>query len=198
MAASALGLFSGLCGGHHQNCDRVSLPTATTVTICSSRVSSASTTGPARVRLRHIRAVSSQQVDAGSTEPSPSSSAVEPGPPTIDLEFLGPEPGPDGIPRVDSVSVISGDKLLRTVMNDQKLELYGLYGKIMNCGGGGSCGTCIVEILEGRELLNDRTDAEDRYLKKNPKSWRLACQTIVGNKSNFGKVVVQRLPQKKK
>lgn len=36
----------------------------------------------------------------------------------------------------------------------------------MNCGGGGSCGTCIVEILEGKELLNERTDAEYKYLKK--------------------------------
>ncbi|OIT25088.1 protein plastid transcriptionally active 10 [Nicotiana attenuata] len=31
-----------------------------------------------------------------------------------------------------------------------------------------------------------------------PESWRLACQTIVGNKENSGKVVVQRLPQWKK
>ncbi|KAE9586468.1 hypothetical protein Lalb_Chr24g0402311 [Lupinus albus] len=31
-----------------------------------------------------------------------------------------------------------------------------------------------------------------------PESWRLACQTIVGNKENSGKVVVQRIPQWKK
>lgn len=69
----------------------------------------------------------------------------------------------------------------------------------MNCGGGGSCGTCIVEvntslhllwflscihvyifictyvnleyklavqILEGKDVLNERTNTEARYLKK--------------------------------
>lgn len=93
---------------------------------------------------------------------------------------------------------MSGEKLLRSIMQDNKIELYAAYGKVMNCGGGGSCGTCIVEILDGRELLNDRTDTENKYLKKKPESWRLACQTIVGNKENSGKVVVQRIPQWKK
>nr|GEW64542.1 photosynthetic NDH subunit of subcomplex B 3, chloroplastic [Tanacetum cinerariifolium] len=68
----------------------------------------------------------------------------------------------------------------------------------MNCGGGGSCGTCIVEVVEGQELLNERTNTELKYLKKKPESWRLACQTIVGNKENSGKVIIQRLPQWKK
>jgi ferredoxin len=45
-----------------------------------------------------------------------------------------------------TTSVVSGEKLLRTIILDNKLELYGLYGKVMNCGGGGSCGTCIVEV----------------------------------------------------
>jgi hypothetical protein len=82
-----------------------------------------------------------------------------------------------------TTSVVSGEKLLRTIILDNKLELYGLYGKVMNCGGGGSCGTCIVEvlqcrrlkstvwmlcqqILEGKDLLNERTDAEYKFLKK--------------------------------
>lgn len=37
------------------------------------------------------------------------------------------EQGRDGSSIVDKVSVTSGEKLLRTVMNEQKLELYGLY-----------------------------------------------------------------------
>lgn len=36
----------------------------------------------------------------------------------------------------------------------------------MNCGGAGNCGTCIVEIVEGAELLSEKTDAEYKYLKK--------------------------------
>ncbi|XP_076924037.1 photosynthetic NDH subunit of subcomplex B 3, chloroplastic-like [Bidens hawaiensis] len=116
----------------------------------------------------------------------------------IELEFVGPKPGGDGKYPVDKVLAVSGEKLLRTIMADNKLELYGTYGKVMNCGGGGSCGTCIVEVVDGKELLNERTNTELKYLKKKPESWRLACQTIVGNKENSGKVVIQRLPQWKK
>ncbi|KAB5553291.1 hypothetical protein DKX38_010602 [Salix brachista] len=118
--------------------------------------------------------------------------------PEIELEFIGPKPESDGKYPVERAKAISGEKLLRNIMSDNKIELYATYGKVMNCGGGGSCGTCIVEILDGNDLLNDRTNTELRYLKKNPESWRLACQTIVGNKENSGKVVVQRVPQWKK
>ncbi|KAK1436079.1 hypothetical protein QVD17_01854 [Tagetes erecta] len=118
--------------------------------------------------------------------------------PEIELEFIGPKPDGDGKYPVDKASAVSGEKLLRTIMADNKLELYGTYGKVMNCGGGGSCGTCIVEVVEGKDLLNERTNTELKYLKKKPEAWRLACQTIVGNKENSGKVVVQRLPQWKK
>ncbi|XP_019189828.1 PREDICTED: photosynthetic NDH subunit of subcomplex B 3, chloroplastic [Ipomoea nil] len=118
--------------------------------------------------------------------------------PLIELEFIGPKAEADGKYPVDKATAVSGEKLLRNIMADNKIELYAAYGKVMNCGGGGSCGTCIVEIIDGKDLLNERTNTELRYLKKKPESWRLACQTIVGNKENSGKVVVQRLPQWKK
>ncbi|KAI4988369.1 hypothetical protein ZWY2020_029999 [Hordeum vulgare] len=76
-----------------------------------------------------------------------------------------PKPGADGSYPVDRSAAVSGDKLLRDVMVENKIELY-----LMNCGGGD---TCIVEIIDGKEFLSPRTDAENRYLKK---------------------VVVQRLP----
>ncbi|TXG62086.1 hypothetical protein EZV62_013449 [Acer yangbiense] len=127
--------------------------------------------------------------------------------PEIELEFIGPKAGSDGSYPVEKTKAISGEKLLRSIMSDNKIELYAAYGKVMNCGGGGSCGTCIVEIIDGKDLLNERTDTE---LKKDmefefdeadvfnmcgvmlfvckPESWRLACQTIVGNKENSGKI----------
>uniref|UniRef100_A0A2P2JBP1 2Fe-2S ferredoxin-type domain-containing protein n=1 Tax=Rhizophora mucronata TaxID=61149 RepID=A0A2P2JBP1_RHIMU len=129
---------------------------------------------------------------------SPESSPAVPETPEIEIEFLGPKPDGDGKYPVNRAKAVSGEKLLRTIMLDNKIELYATYGKVMNCGGGGSCGTCIVEILDGGELLNERTNTELQYLKKKPESWRLACQTIVGNKENSGKVVVQRIPQWKK
>ncbi|KAL4603712.1 hypothetical protein ACB092_10G143600 [Castanea dentata] len=104
-------------------------------------------------------------------------SPAPPEKPEIELEFIGPKAESDGSYPLETARAISGEKLLRNIMLDNKIELYATYGKVMNCGGGGSCGTCIVE---------------------KPESWRLACQTIVGNKENSGKVVVQRIPQRKK
>ncbi|KAE8794826.1 Photosynthetic NDH subunit of subcomplex B 3, chloroplastic [Hordeum vulgare] len=162
---------------------------------------------------RSAAAVSPIRCSAASPDLSPGAPAPAPPRPQIELEFLGvsprrpplppasgrrvfncssvpcvqPKPGADGSYPVDRAAAVSGDKLLRDVMVENKIELYAAYGKLMNCGGGGSCGTCIVEIIDGKELLSPRTDAENRYLKKKPESWRLTCQTIVGNKENSGK-----------
>ncbi|KAF6139267.1 hypothetical protein GIB67_021477, partial [Kingdonia uniflora] len=47
--------------------------------------------------------------------------------PKIKLKFIGSEAGPDGSYPVDKASVISGDKLLRSIMQDNKIELYATY-----------------------------------------------------------------------
>ncbi|WCJ29773.1 Na(+)-translocating NADH-quinone reductase subunit F [Euphorbia peplus] len=144
--------------------------------------------------FRYSLTPSKKPVSTVSLTVSASSLDVTAEKPEIELEFIGPKADDP----VEKAKAVSGDKLLRSIMLDNKIELYAPYGKVMNCGGGGSCGTCIVEILDGEALLNERTNTELRYLKKKPESWRLACQTIVGNKENAGKVVVQRLPQWKK
>ncbi len=68
---------------------------------------------------------------------------------------------------------------LREKALENGIELYTFMGKMMNCGGYGQCGTCIVEVVEGMENLSERTDAEKSKLKKKPNSYRLACQTLV-------------------
>ncbi|XXG47493.1 hypothetical protein AAC387_Pa02g2130 [Persea americana] len=132
---------------------------------------------------------SSISISRATHDPSSASPSSSP-PPTaeIELKFLGPKAEADGSYPVKSVRAKSGEKVLRNIMLDDKIELYAPYGKVMNCGGGGSCGTCIVEIVDGSDLLSERTNSELRYLKKKPDSWRLACQTIVGNRENAGKV----------
>jgi len=83
----------------------------------------------------------------------------------------------------------SGDNC-RLALLDEKADLYGLWGKVMNCGGGGNCGTCIVEVTEGVDLLGQRTAAEQKKLKGKPDSWRLACQISVGDgQSGEGRTV---------
>lgn len=59
------------------------------------------------------------------------------------------------------------------------VDLYTFMGKMMNCGGYGQCGTCIVEVVEGMENLSEKTDVEKQKLKKKPDNYRLACQTLV-------------------
>jgi ferredoxin len=69
------------------------------------------------------------------------------------------------------------------------IDLYTLRGKLMNCGGYGQCGTCIVEIISGMENLSPKTDFEQRKLRKKPDNYRLACQTLVN-----GAVTVRSKP----
>lgn len=81
---------------------------------------------------------------------------------------------------------------LRIKAMENAIDIYTLYGKMMNCGGYGQCGTCIVEITEGIEHLSPRTPVEDRKLKKKPANYRLACQALVN-----GSISVVTKPQSK-
>lgn len=75
--------------------------------------------------------------------------------------------------------VVAEGTNLRLKALENNIDLYKLRGKLLNCGGYGQCGTCIVEIVEGMENLSPRTEVENRKLKKQPASYRLACQTLV-------------------
>jgi ferredoxin len=68
---------------------------------------------------------------------------------------------------------------LRIKALENGIDIYTTWGKMMNCGGYGQCGTCIVEIVEGMENLSPRTPVEDKKLKKKPANYRLACQSLV-------------------
>jgi len=115
--------------------------------------------------------------------------------PSIDFAFVNSRLLPDGTPDVQIRSSCGGQKL-RDIMLNSNIDLYGPYDRfLMNCGGGGTCGTCIVEVVEGKELLSLRTDKEKEGLKRKPKTWRLACQTTVGEKDSRGQVVIQQLPE---
>ncbi len=80
----------------------------------------------------------------------------------------------------ENQEVIAADGAnLRLKALENRIDLYTLKGKLMNCGGYGQCGTCIVEIVEGQENLSPRTDVENQKLKRKPPTYRLACQTLV-------------------
>ena len=76
-------------------------------------------------------------------------------------------------------AVVADGVNLRRAALENGIDLYKLVAKMMNCGGGGQCGTCIVDVVEGMENLSERTMPENRKLKRKPDSYRLACQTMV-------------------
>lgn len=80
----------------------------------------------------------------------------------------------------EELEVVAADGAnLRLRALENRVDIYTFYGKMMNCGGYGQCGTCIVEVVEGMENLSPRTDVENRKLKKKPDNYRLACQSLV-------------------
>jgi ferredoxin len=79
----------------------------------------------------------------------------------------------------DREVIVADGANLRFKALENGIDLYTLMGKMMNCGGYGQCGTCVVEIVEGLENLSPRTEVEDRKLKRKPENYRLACQTMV-------------------
>lgn len=61
------------------------------------------------------------------------------------------------------------------------------------CGGNCSCGTCNIEVLEGMENLNPRTECEHKILsriKRQGSNVRLACQSVP-----TGDVVIRIVPE---
>ncbi|MGF1486962.1 MAG: 2Fe-2S iron-sulfur cluster-binding protein [Prochloraceae cyanobacterium] len=79
----------------------------------------------------------------------------------------------------DKEVVAANGANLRKQALENKIDLYTFKGKLTNCGGYGQCGTCIVEIVSGMENLSQKTEVENRRLKRKPDSYRLACQTFV-------------------
>jgi len=66
-----------------------------------------------------------------------------------------------------------GDNL-RSVLLENNVELYqGIKQKLGNCGGGGQCAFCAVDVVESEGWL-ERSDYEDGKLRKRPAA-RLAC-----------------------
>ncbi|CAA7408721.1 unnamed protein product [Spirodela intermedia] len=144
----------------------------------------------ARARARTAAETATEKVTAGEQDVSTPEE-----PPSLDFAFVSSRLLPDGSPDVQIRSACGGQKL-RDIMLDGHIDLYGPYARpLLNCGGGGTCGTCLVEVLEGKEVLSPRTEKEKEALKKKPKTWRLACQTVVGSGESRGQVVIQQLPE---
>ena len=81
---------------------------------------------------------------------------------------------------------------LRFKAQENNIDIYSFMAKLMQCGGYGQCGTCVVDIVEGANNLSPRTAAEEKMLRKRPSTCRLACQATVQ-----GPISVVTKPDKK-
>ena len=77
-----------------------------------------------------------------------------------------------------------GDNLRKTLLSNKDIELYrGLKKKLGNCGGGGQCGYCAVELIDNGGVWGERSEYEDMKIgnKAGTEGHRLACMNnIVG------------------
>lgn len=68
---------------------------------------------------------------------------------------------------------------LRQAALKHGIDVYNGIDRLANCHGNGTCGTCVMEIVEGLEHLSPRTLAEKFHLKGRPENIRLSCQAEV-------------------
>lgn len=113
---------------------------------------------------------------------------------TLKLQYPPSQNEPD-----TTLELFSGENLRRAMLtrgvklNDPLSERFDS-GGLGDCGAEGTCATCVVNIVEGADLLNPQKIQESQILKKNPR-WRLACKAIVGYGDREGSMTVKVNPR---
>jgi ferredoxin len=78
---------------------------------------------------------------------------------------------------------------LRTIAQENGIQIYPGLQKALNCRGRGLCGTCKVRVKQ-QEVLSERTPAEQFKIPPTDPTVRLACQTFV-----YGDCEVRTFPR---
>lgn len=138
--------------------------------------------------------------------------AAEGGPVAITVQRLIPRKeiktiivGPNG-EEVIEFDVLAGyGSNLRTAMQSNNLKMYDDRTSRFdspfqtgNCGGEGTCGTCVVAVLEGNGLISAKANVEDKALKVQaaPPNYRWACRLRIGDDpSKGGTLKIKLRPQ---
>ncbi|KAG7374552.1 2Fe-2S iron-sulfur cluster binding domain containing protein [Nitzschia inconspicua] len=113
---------------------------------------------------------------------------------TINLQYP-PSQGEDDV----TLELFAGENLRRAMLtrgvklNDPLSRRFDS-GGTGDCGGEATCSTCVVSVIEGRELFNPQKTQEKQMLVKNPR-WRLACKAIVGYGDREGTMTVRVNPR---
>ena len=122
---------------------------------------------PATVELQVLVNKAKAEIETEAVDSKPSPASLEVGTP-VTIVFQQP-----GSPDVQITAKV-GDNL-RTTLLDNGIELYqGLKQKLGNCGGGGQCTFCAVDLVQDDGWL-ERSEYEDNKLTRLGSKARLAC-----------------------
>jgi len=78
---------------------------------------------------------------------------------------------------------------VRNTLVSAGINVYQSVTRWTNCDGKQLCGTCIVNVQEGRGSTNRKTLDEESTLRENPEGYRLSCVTFA-----YGDVTVETFP----
>lgn len=82
------------------------------------------------------------------------------------------------------LELFAGENLRRAMLtrgvklNDKLAQRFDS-GGTGDCGAEGTCATCAVEVVKGKELLSPQGIQEEQIFRKKPR-WRMACKAVVG------------------
>eukprot|EP00638_Chattonella_subsalsa_P005877 CAMPEP_0117758662 /NCGR_PEP_ID=MMETSP0947-20121206/15528_1 /TAXON_ID=44440 /ORGANISM="Chattonella subsalsa, Strain CCMP2191" /LENGTH=222 /DNA_ID=CAMNT_0005578925 /DNA_START=210 /DNA_END=878 /DNA_ORIENTATION=- len=121
--------------------------------------------------ILELESTSSKEKSLPLTESLPIAEAADENPGPFELSVIGPK-------GQKNVLVVKKGSNLRKELQNNKIDVYEMMAKMTNCNGGGQCGTCMVDVLEGNGC-GDKSEWETNKLKGKPESFRLACQTVI-------------------
>jgi ferredoxin len=106
-----------------------------------------------------------------------------------------------GQPSPVEIDALAGENLRRLLLRkgikiyNPKTKRFDMPFATGDCAGEGLCGTCLVAIQEGRDLLSPPQADEKRIIAGRPLSWRASCRTVVGPNNQPGTIRLQTQPQ---
>jgi ferredoxin len=100
-----------------------------------------------------------------------------------------------------NIEALAGENLRRLLLRknlklyDSKTKRFDMPYNTGDCAGEGLCGTCLVKVRHGQELLNPKDSLEELITKKRPANWRASCRTVVGYDNQKGELTIVTHPQ---
>ncbi|CAB9504234.1 2Fe-2S iron-sulfur cluster binding domain [Seminavis robusta] len=99
------------------------------------------------------------------------------------------------------IDALAGENLRRLLMRkgiklyDRKTKRFDMPFASGDCAGEGLCGTCLVAVNKGADLLSPMDNTEKLIMQGRPLSWRASCRTVVGGNNQPGTIMLSTQPQ---